>query len=72
MADLVSSFVSVNEMLVNLVLGIDILYEASDPGATFDSKHHYDRRCFPGTREQYIVDITNWVTESANPPLSMY
>jgi len=72
MADLVSSFVSVNEMLVNLVLGIDILYEASDPGATFDSKHHYDRRCFPGTREQYIVDITNWVTESANSPSSIY
>jgi len=71
-ADLVSSFVSVNEMLVNLVLGIDILYEASDPGATFDSEHHYDRRCFPGTREQYIVDITNWVTESANSPSSVY
>jgi len=57
--DLVSSFVSANEMLVNSVLGIDILYEASDPGAAFDSQDHYDRRCFPGTREQYIADITN-------------
>jgi len=59
-------------MLVNLVLGIDILYEASNPGATFDSKHHYDRRCFPGIREQYIADITNWVTKSANSPSSVY
>ena len=59
-------------MLVNSVLGIDILYEASDPGAAFDSKHHYDRCCFPGTREQYIADITNWVTGSVDPPSSMY
>jgi len=29
MADLVSSFILANEMLVNPVLGIDILYEAS-------------------------------------------
>ena len=71
-ADLVSSFVLANEMLVNPVLGIDILLDASDPGATFDSQDHYDRRCFPGTREQYIADITNWVTESVNPPSSMY
>jgi len=72
MADLVSSFVSANEMLVNSVLGIDILCDAFDPGAVFDSQDHYDRRCFPGTREQYIADITNWVTESVGPPLSMY
>ena len=67
-----SSIVSANGMLVNAVLGIDILYEASDPGAVFDSQDHYDRRCFPGTREQYIADITNWVTESANSPSSIY
>ena len=67
-----SSLGSVNEMLVNSVLGTDILYEASDPGAAFDSKHHYDRRCFPGTREQYIADITNWVTGSVDSPSSMY
>ena len=59
-------------MLVNPVLGIDILYEASSPGAAFDSQDHYDRRCSPGTREQYIADITNWVTESVDPPSSMY
>ena len=58
--------------MVNLALGIDILYEASDPGAAFDSQDHYDRRCFPGTREQYISDITNWVTESSDRPSSMY
>ena len=72
MADLVSSFILANEMLVNPVLGIDILYEASSPGAAFDSQDHYDRRCSPGTREQYIADITNWVTESVDPPSSMY
>ena len=70
--DLVSNFVSANEISVNSVLGIDILLDASDPGAAFDSQDHYDRRCFPGTREQYIADITNWVTESVNPPSSMY
>ena len=70
--DLVSSFVSANEMLVNSILGIDILLDASDEGAVFDSKHHYDRRCFPGTREQYIADITKWVTESSDPPSSIY
>jgi len=59
-------------MLVNSVLGIDILLDASDEGAAFDSQDHYDRRCFPGTREQYIADITNWVTESVNPLSSMY
>ena len=71
-ADLVSSFVSANETLVNSAIGIDILYEASDPGAAIDSQDHYDRRCFPGTREQYISDITNWVTESVDSPASMY
>ena len=71
-ADLVSSFIFANETLVNLVLGIDILYDASDPGAAFDSRDHYGRRCFPGTREQYIADITNWVTESVDPPSLVY
>jgi len=68
----VSSFVSVNEMSVNPILGIDILYDASSPGAAVDSQDHYDRRCFPGTREQYIADITNWVTESVDRSSSMY
>ncbi|KAF5357219.1 hypothetical protein D9756_006360 [Leucocoprinus leucothites] len=42
--------------------GIDVLREASSPGAMMDSRDHYDRRCFPGTRDQYITDITNWAT----------
>ena len=63
---------SSNEMLVNSVLGIDILHDASDPGAAFDSQDHYNRHCFPGTWEQYIADITNWVTKSTNPPSSIY
>ncbi|KAF5356988.1 hypothetical protein D9756_006359 [Leucocoprinus leucothites] len=40
--------------------GIDVLLEASSPEATVDSRDHYDRRCFPGTRDQYITDITDW------------
>jgi len=70
--DPVSSFILANELSVTAVLGIDILYEASNPGAVFDSQDHCDRRCFPGTREQYIADITNWITESVDPPSSMY
>jgi len=70
--DPVSSFILANELSVTAVLGIDILYEASNPGAAFDSQDHCDRHCFPGTREQYIADITNWITESVDPPSSMY
>ena len=70
--DLVSSSISANELSVTAVLDIDVLLDASDEGAAFDSQDHYDRRCFPGTREQYITNITNWVTESVNPPSSMY
>ena len=66
-ANLVSSCISADEMLVNPVLGIDVLYDASDPGAAFDSQDHYNRLCFPSTEQQYIADITSWVTESANP-----
>ena len=62
-----SSCISADEMLVNPVLGIDVLYDASDPGAAFDSQDHYNRLCFPSTEQQYIGDITSWVTESANP-----
>ena len=71
-AGLVSDVVfHVDEVLIQ-PLGIDILRDASSPGATFDSHEHYDRRCFPGTREQYIADITNWVTESIDMPSSVY
>ncbi|KAJ3562073.1 hypothetical protein NP233_g9801 [Leucocoprinus birnbaumii] len=46
--------------------GIDILREASSPGAAFDSRERSQRRCFPGTREQYIADIMIWAAGSNN------
>ncbi|KAF9444073.1 hypothetical protein P691DRAFT_363226 [Macrolepiota fuliginosa MF-IS2] len=53
--------------------GIDILLEASTPGAAYDSSaRHSPPRCFPGTREQYVEDITNWVVPVPDhdpPPL---
>ncbi|KAF5357164.1 hypothetical protein D9756_006438 [Leucocoprinus leucothites] len=54
--------------------GIDILYEASTPEASVDAKERsYAPSCYAGTREQYIVDITNWATakneDGAIPPL---
>ena len=58
-AHLVTSFFSADEMVVNPVLGIDPLLDVSGPGAAFDFQGHYDRRCFPGTWEQYIADITS-------------
>jgi len=58
-ADLATSFFSADEMVVNPVLGIDLLLDASGPGAAFDFQGHYDRRCFPGAWEQYIADITS-------------
>ena len=44
----------------------------SDPGAAFDSQDYYGHHCFFGIREQYIADITNWVTKSANPLSLIY
>ncbi|KAF5359636.1 hypothetical protein D9756_003120 [Leucocoprinus leucothites] len=54
--------------------GIDILFEASTPEAAVDAEERdYSPSCYPGTREQYIGDITNWATASnvddAIPPL---
>ncbi|KAJ3554708.1 hypothetical protein NP233_g12363 [Leucocoprinus birnbaumii] len=51
--------------------GIDILCEASSPGAALDSSQQSSRRCFPGTREQYIADIISWASNSneASPPM---
>lgn len=41
--------------------GIDILPEASAPEAAADAEERsFAPSCFPGTREQYIEDITNW------------
>jgi len=65
-ADLVTSFFSADEMVVNPVLGIDPLLDVSSPGAAFDFQGHYDRRCFPGTWEQYIADITIRPAEPAS------
>ena len=62
----------VNGISSNSAIGIDVLRDASSPGAALNWSHYYDRRCFPGTREQYIADITNWVLESVNTPSSMY
>jgi len=67
--DVLVSSVIFKIKIVNIVLRYQY---PSSPGALFDSQDHYDHRCFPGTREQYIVDITNWVTESADAPSSMY
>ncbi|KAJ3566440.1 hypothetical protein NP233_g7006 [Leucocoprinus birnbaumii] len=52
--------------------GIDILLQASTPEATVDSQERYNRTCFPGTREQYISDITNWAaapSSAASAPI---
>ncbi|KAF5360973.1 hypothetical protein D9756_004482 [Leucocoprinus leucothites] len=53
---------------------IDILYEASTPEASVDAEERdYAPRCYEGTREQYIEDITTWATASNEgdsiPPL---
>ncbi|KAJ3570384.1 hypothetical protein NP233_g4429 [Leucocoprinus birnbaumii] len=52
--------------------GIITLLEASTPEAALDSVgRNYAPRCFPGTREQYIEDITNWAASSHinRPPI---
>ncbi|KAJ3572289.1 hypothetical protein NP233_g3178 [Leucocoprinus birnbaumii] len=43
---------------------IAVLVDASTTEATFDSRGHYDRCCFPGTRKQYISDIMTWAVAS--------
>ncbi|KAJ3570565.1 hypothetical protein NP233_g4316 [Leucocoprinus birnbaumii] len=51
--------------------GIDILLEASTPEALFDAQERdYAPSCFPGTREQYISDITTWSTANGNLDLT--
>ncbi|KXN85500.1 hypothetical protein AN958_11238 [Leucoagaricus sp. SymC.cos] len=54
--------------------GIDILLDASLQDAAVDSEaRKYDPICFPGTREQYIHDITHWATAAdAEGVLPMY
>ena len=54
------------------ITGIDLLLEASTPEAAVDAvERNYAPSCFPGTRDQYIEDITNWATSSSidRPPI---
>ncbi|KAJ3562071.1 hypothetical protein NP233_g9799 [Leucocoprinus birnbaumii] len=45
--------------------GIDILLEAATPEVAFDAaERSYAASCFPGTREPYIKNITDWATSS--------
>ncbi|KAF9454379.1 hypothetical protein P691DRAFT_808516 [Macrolepiota fuliginosa MF-IS2] len=55
--------------------GIDILREASNHDAAYDSSaRDPPPQCFPGTREQYIEDIVHWAVPAigANDPLSLF
>ncbi|KAF5356782.1 hypothetical protein D9756_006413 [Leucocoprinus leucothites] len=53
--------------------GINILLEASTPEAAVDAgERDYDPRCYPGTREQYIKDVTSWATTNDNNQLPIY
>ncbi|KXN87830.1 hypothetical protein AN958_08069 [Leucoagaricus sp. SymC.cos] len=54
--------------------GIDTLLKASSPDAAYDSAMRNDPpRCFPGTREQYITDIVQWVSSGLdNAPLPIF
>ncbi|KAF5356740.1 hypothetical protein D9756_006400 [Leucocoprinus leucothites] len=48
---------------LNSEIGIDTILAASTPEAAVDAgERDYDPTCYPGTREQYIKDITNWAT----------
>jgi hypothetical protein len=48
--------------LISLI-GIDIVREASVVEAAVDAEaRRYDPTCCPGTREQHISDISDWVT----------
>ncbi|KAJ3554722.1 hypothetical protein NP233_g12361 [Leucocoprinus birnbaumii] len=60
------------ETQIKLGSGIEILLEASSPGATMESTDHYDRRCFPETRNQFITDIVHWATAPENPSPKIY
>jgi len=56
------------------VQAIDILREASTPEAAYDSSARaYPPRCFPGTREPYIEDLTNWAIPAVgDSPLPLF
>lgn len=54
--------------------GIDILLEASAPGAAYDSSvRDPPPRCFPGTRREFVEDILHWaVPPFGNTPPPIY
>ncbi|KAJ3554709.1 hypothetical protein NP233_g12364 [Leucocoprinus birnbaumii] len=53
--------------------GIDILLEVSTPEAAVDAQEReYAPSCYPGTREQYINDITSWAAFSDSYALPLY
>ncbi|KAJ3575483.1 hypothetical protein NP233_g1068 [Leucocoprinus birnbaumii] len=66
--------VNINNFTSTGLTGIDILLEASVPDAAVDAEaRQYAPSCFPGTREQYIEDITRWATiassDEQSPPI---
>ncbi|KAF5357242.1 hypothetical protein D9756_006415 [Leucocoprinus leucothites] len=53
--------------------GIEVLLEALTPEAAVDAgERGYDPACYPGTREQYIKDVTSWATTTDNDQLPIY
>ncbi|KAF5356739.1 hypothetical protein D9756_006404 [Leucocoprinus leucothites] len=53
--------------------GIDIILAASTPEAAVDAgERDYEPACCPGTREQYIKDVTSWATTSDSDQLPVY
>ncbi|KAJ3571128.1 hypothetical protein NP233_g3965 [Leucocoprinus birnbaumii] len=54
--------------------GLQILHASTLPDAAYNSSApQSSQACLPGTREQYISDITNWVqTHSVTHPLDSY
>ncbi|KAJ3560572.1 hypothetical protein NP233_g10750 [Leucocoprinus birnbaumii] len=60
-------FIGVQNNYIHGPSGIEILLESSTPDASIDSEaRRYAPTCYPGTREQYITDITNWATGPSN------
>ncbi|KAF9442811.1 hypothetical protein P691DRAFT_788958 [Macrolepiota fuliginosa MF-IS2] len=55
--------------------GIDILREASNPDAAYDSSaRDPPPKCFPGTRKQYVKDTVDWAVPAvgADDPLPLF
>ncbi|KAF5353348.1 hypothetical protein D9756_007792 [Leucocoprinus leucothites] len=50
--------------------GVEVLLTAPTPDATYDSSaRDPPPRCFPGTREQYVEEITQWAISDGNEAL---